>query len=124
MNTFTATGRLGRDAELRDANGTPVLNFPVATDTGFGDRKATMWINAAIWGKRAQAMSEMLRKGQFVAVTGELSQREYEKDGQPRTSLELRVAEIDLGPKQGDDQDKAPAPSATSGRQHDDEIPF
>lgn len=78
-----------------------------------------MWLNAAIWGKRAQAMASMLNKGQFVALTGELSQREYEKDGQPRTSLELRVAEIDLGPKQSDG-----ASAGVSSQQHEDEMPF
>lgn len=119
MNTLSLTGRVGRDAELRDAGGTPVLNFPVATDTGFGDRKATMWLNAALWGKRAQAMAEMLNKGQFVAITGKLSQREYEKDGQTRTSLELRVAEIDLGPKKWSD-----AGTGAASPQHEDEIPF
>lgn len=119
MNTLSLTGRVGRDAELLDAGGTPVLNFPVATDTGFGDRKKTMWLNAALWGKRAQAMAEMLSKGQFVALTGELSQREYEKDGQTRTSLELRVNEIDLGPK------KSSEPNAgAASPKSEDEIPF
>ncbi len=111
--------RLGRDAELRDANGTPVLNFPVATDTGFGDRQNTMWLNAALWCKRAQAMASMLSKGQFVAATGELSQRKYEKDGQTRTSLELRVAEIDLGPKSSSDTG-----SGAASLEQKDEMPF
>ena len=128
MNTITATGRLVADPQpVKSVGSSQVLNFRVASDVGFGDRKTTLWLSCAVWGKRAESLSNVLAKGQFVCVSGELSQREYEKDGQSRTSLELRVAELDLGPKQGDapSQTAAPASAPAPGAAiTDDEIPF
>ena len=67
----------------------------------------------------------MLSKGQYVAISGELSQREYEKDGQTRTSLEVRVGEVDLGPKvSGSPAPSAGQQTAGAGKDVDDEIPF
>lgn len=120
MNTITFTGRVVADHDgVRAVGDNKVLNFRVASDTGFGDRKTTLWLNCALWNGRAEKLAQFLGKGQFVAITGELSQREYEKDGQTRTSLEVRVADIDLGPKTsgGSAQPSSAAPI-------DDEVPF
>lgn len=120
MNTISLTGRVVADHQgLRDVGDNKVLNFRVGSDVGFGDRKSTLWLNCALWNARAEALAPYIWKGQFVAITGELSQREYEKDGQTRTSLELRVNEIDLGPKQTSD-----AGTGTTSPQHEDEMPF
>ena len=42
-------GRLGKDAEVKEINGKNVINFTVAVDTGYGDKKTTLWIDAAKW---------------------------------------------------------------------------
>ncbi len=128
MNTFTFTGRVVADHDGAKAVGqTQVLNFRVASDVGFGDRKSTLWLGCAIWGARAEKLAPFIAKGQYVAISGELSQREYEKDGQARTALEVRVGEVDLGPKVSDGG-AAPATggsqSAAPAGQVDDEIPF
>ena len=40
LNVCTFTGRLGRDAEQKYlSTGTAVLEFSIAVDTGFGDKK-------------------------------------------------------------------------------------
>ncbi|GGH24634.1 single-strand binding protein [Cribrihabitans marinus] len=121
MNTFTFTGRVVADHDgVRQVGDNKVLNFRVASDVGFSNHKSTLWLSCALWNKRAEALAPMLSKGQFVAISGELSQREYEKDGQTRTALEVRVGEVDLGPKvQGGSQQPT-----SSGGQVDDEVPF
>lgn len=126
MNTFTFTGRVVAEHDgPRDVSGTSVLNFRVASDTGFGDRKSTLWLGCALWGKRAEVLAPMLAKGQYVAISGELSSREYEKDGQTRTALEVRVGEVDLGPKvSGSSAPSAGQQAAGTGEGVDDEIPF
>jgi len=97
-NVFSFTGTIGRDAEVRSTpNGQSVLNVTVANNTGFGDRQKTLWVRVALWGKRAEgSFPSYLKKGQQVFVSGELSQSEYQQDGQTRTSLELNASVLDL----------------------------
>ena len=109
-NVFSCTGRLGRDAEVRHTPaGQSVLSVAIATDTGYGDSKKTLWISASLWGKQAEgSLVDYLKKGQEVFVSGELSQRDYEKDGVTKTTLELRVGVIDLiGGKRDDGQQQS-----------------
>ncbi len=99
MNLWAITGNLGRDAEVRQAGNSTVCGFSVAVKSGFGDKAQTNWVSCSIWGKQAEgALPGYLKKGQQVAVTGELSTREYEG----KTYLELRVNSIDLVGSKGD----------------------
>ena len=129
MNSFTAAGRLGRDAELKTlASGMSVAEIAIAVDTGFGDRKATMWVRGKIWGKRAESgLIQYLVKGKQVAVTGELSESKWAgKDGVERTSLELNIDRIDL--VGGGDGRAQPAPQqqapVTAAPDFDDDLAF
>lgn len=93
MNVFTATGNLGRDCRMGDAGGTSVCNFAVAVKSGFGDNQQTLWLDCALWGKRAEGrLPEFLLKGQQVAVSGELGTREHEG----KTYLTLRCNDVTL----------------------------
>jgi len=77
MLNITVAGRLGRDAEYKQTQqGQEVCSFAVAADVGFGDRKQTYWVDVSRWGKGAKGLSEILRKGSAVAVTGELTLHE------------------------------------------------
>jgi len=133
MNVLTATGNLGKDAEVRTAGSTTVCGFSLAMTAGYGDKKQTVWLDCSIWGKQAEgALPSYLKKGQQVAVSGELSTREHEG----KTYLQLRVNSIDLIGKRDDSQQAAPqAPSAQAAQSQppaqqsgggaiDDDIPF
>jgi len=86
-NVFTCTGRLGKDPEVRHLDGGKVVcNFSMAVS---GFRDSTLWLRVAVWGKAAEACGEFLHKGSRVCASGELSTREYESNGQKRTSVEL-----------------------------------
>lgn len=137
MNVFTATGNIGRDAETRHTpSGTAVASFSLAVSSGYGDNKKTTWVRCALFGKRAEGgLIQYLTKGTQVAVTGELSLNEYEKDGQTRSSLDLRVSEVDLigGKTQnGSNASQTPQPAASNagpdygaGNDYDDQdFPF
>jgi single-strand DNA-binding protein len=98
-NVLSFTGTCGRDAEVRYLpSGQAVLNVTVANNIGYGDKQQTLWINCAVWGKRAEgALKDYLKKGQQVFVSGELSQREYKaNDGSTKTALELNASILDL----------------------------
>lgn len=104
MNLLAMTGNLGCDAEVRQAGSSTVCSFSVALSSGWGDKKTTAWMNCSLWGKQAEgSLPTYLKKGQQVALTGELSTREYQaKDGTMKKSLELRVGTIDLIGKRDD----------------------
>lgn len=97
MNVFTASGNIGRDAEVRNAGGTSVAGFSLAVKSGYGDKAQTVWVDCSIWGKQAESgLVQYLKKGQFVVVTGELGTREHEG----KTYVTLRVNNVTLGGKQ------------------------
>ena len=97
MNVFTASGNIGRDAEVRNAGGTSVAGFSLAVKSGYGDKAQTVWVDCSLWGKQAESgLVQYLKKGQFVVVTGELGTREHEG----KTYITLRVNNVTLGGKQ------------------------
>jgi single-strand DNA-binding protein len=89
-------GRLGRDPETRTVGNDSVTKLNVASDHGWGDKKTTTWISVDVWGKRGESVAKILKKGSEVVIRGEVYTREYEKDGQKRTSLECRADAVDF----------------------------
>ncbi len=144
INSWTFSGNVGADAELRSTNaGEKVLSFRVASNSGFGERKKTNWVDCSFWGKRAESVSPYIRKGVKLTIIGELSLEEFtRKDGTPGTKLAVRVSEIDLPSKAengdaggggGRDYGNVPAKGGAGGRgggkpafdqDLDDPIPF
>ena len=127
MNLFVFTGNLGNDAEVGQAGSTTVANFSVAVSSGYGDKKTTNWVRCALFGKRAEGgLMPYLVKGQQVAISGELSLREYDKDGVTKSSLEVNVGELDLIGKAGESKGQPSQNDAPSSGDDflDDDIPF
>lgn len=133
MNVICTAGQLGRDSEMRYLNnGDPVLAFSVADSQG--QAKPTIWWNCSLFGKRAESLSQYLKKGQSVTVSGVVTMREYtDKEGQKKQAFDIRVSDVALqgGQRQ---QEAAPAPArqaaprsaqaAPSFSDMDDDIPF
>ena len=126
-NVIAFTGNLGKDAELKEVGGSQVLNFSVANSVGFGDRKQTLWMGCAIWGKQATALEQYMKKGTKVFVSGELSTREYNE----KTYLEVRVNSVDFCGSKSDGESSqsapvpAPAPAPAAQEQGGSEdLPF
>ena len=132
MNVFTCTTRLYKDAEQRfTKNGDPIVSFRGAVDSGFGQNKKTSWLKFNLWGKRGDSLLPYLKDKTQVVVSGEFSNEEYtDKDGNKRTSAEIRVNELTLvgGKPEGQQQAAAPRQQATAqqagGMDMDDDIPF
>jgi single-strand DNA-binding protein len=118
VNSIFIAGSLGKDAELRQlSSGESVANFSVAD--GQGKDKPTIWWNCQLFGKRAESLSQYLTKGQAVAVSGSLSEREWtDKEGQTRKSLNVRVHDLAL---QGGRKETA-APKKSND--FDESVPF
>ncbi len=94
-NKFSGEGNLGTDPELRNTGGDDddaVCNLriyfdkPVPVDDGFED-KGGFWMNVEIWGKRAIACSNLLKKGNRVSVEGALIEKRWEDDSNEEKSM-------------------------------------
>lgn len=100
---ITICGNTTAPAELRfTPSGAAVANFTVASTPRTFDKNSNEWkdgttlfMRCSAWRDMAENIAETLdQKGMRVIVTGRLTQRSYEKDGQTRTTVELEVDEI------------------------------
>ena len=139
FNKIIVVGYLGRDPELRyTPDGTPVCNFTVATTDRRKDKSGefqdnTTWFRVSLFGRQAEVASQYLSKGRQVFIEGTLSQRDYtDKDGNARTSLEVRGSELQFIGSRGDEGStsgeprpaKSVQPDRAAGPITDDDIPF
>lgn len=94
-----AVGRIGKDAELRQTKEkTAVSNFSLAVEVGWGERKKTLWLDCALWGKQAESLTQYLLKGKMIAILGELDVRAWisQQDNEPRAAIQVNVSEVTL----------------------------
>ena len=90
------------DPELRYANnGNSVTNFRVASNsrrknqqTGQWEDGDTTFLSVSAFGGLGENVAARFKKGQRVNITGQLKQREYEKDGQRRTVYEVTANSV------------------------------
>lgn len=112
MNNISIAGNLGRDAELRWLpNGDAVCAFTVADSQG--KDKETIWWRCSMFGKRAESLAPYLKKGAQVTVAGNVTERTYEKDGEQKKAMEIRVSDVALQgsrTQESDSQRNKPAP--------------
>lgn len=92
MISAVICGNIGKDSEVRDAGGSKVCSFNVASSTKVKGEDVTTWVRCSMFGKRGETLSQYLTKGSMVAASGTLSTREYEG----KTYLELNVSDIKL----------------------------
>ena len=106
MSDVTVVGNVGEPSLKFTNSGKPVLEFSLAENhskknqQGGWDEDGTTWRRVSIWDKKAEALGEVLKKGDRVIVTGSERIREWEsKDGGKGQSLELTAREIGIIPR-------------------------
>lgn len=126
INRVVVGGRLTRDPELRaTAGGTSVLTFSLASNERRQNRQTGEWencpsyVDCAVFGKRADALSRILSKGTHAVVEGRLRWSQWEKDGQRRSKIEVVVDEVEL-PSAGGGREATARPEQAGG----EDIPF
>lgn len=88
MNSVQLMGRLGNDPEMRvTQSGTEVAKFRLAVPRGRD--KETGWFDVVCFGKTASVAAQYLKKGQRVAITGQLRQERWtdQQTGQKRSRV-------------------------------------
>ena len=155
INRVVISGNLTRDPELRRTqSGMGILGFGVAVNDRRQNSQTGEWedyanfIDCTVFGRRAEALENILSKGMKVAIEGKLRWSQWERDGQKRSKIEVIVDELEFmqrrdggngggsygggnsGGYQGGGNNAAPAPAAeapqvdTASSVYDDDIPF
>jgi single-strand DNA-binding protein len=121
MAQLFGLARLGRDAEVRFTQaGKPVATLALAFDYGKKEngKRPSQWVDAALWGERAEALAPYLLKGQQLSVTvDDVHIETFQKnDGTQGHKLTGRVSNIEFAGSapQQNGQGQQPAPSAPS----------
>lgn len=108
---LTGLARLGRDAELRRTQGgEAVSNLSLAYNYGMKDQQTgnrpTQWVEAALWGRQAEALQQYLLKGtQVVAALRDVRLEVFQRnDGSSGTKLVGTVIQLELAGSRQDTQ--------------------
>jgi single-strand DNA-binding protein len=94
--------RIGNEPVVKyTADGKPVMELSLAYDYGRKDqtgKRATQWINATMFGDRAEKLAPYLHKGNQLMVTlNDLHVETYtKKDGVTGVSLKAKISEVEL----------------------------
>ena len=96
MNVVCLLGRLTANPELRHtASDAPVTNFTIAVDRAYqpkGTERQADFINIVAWRQTAEFITRYFRKGQRIALQGQLQSRPFtDKEGNKRTAYEVVV---------------------------------
>lgn len=79
MNKVNLIGNLVKDPELRyTKHNTPVASYTIAINSRYGEHQETDYINITTWGKSGEFVSKYFKKGQAIAITGRLKNKNYE----------------------------------------------
>jgi single-strand DNA-binding protein len=121
MIKLQVIGNLGGDCTLKEVNGKNVINFNVAHSEKFKDamgnlKERTTWVNCAYWTDRT-TVAQYLKKGKTVYVEGAPEAEAYtNKEGQPASTLKLRVFNLQLlgGANEGNESNNANSNSSYS----------
>lgn len=116
MSDTTVVGNCGEPNLKFTPSGKPVLEFSLAENhskknqQGGWEEDGTTWRRVSIWDKKAEALAEVLKKGDRVIVSGQERIREWEgKDGGKGQSLELNARDIGIIPRAQQNRQQAPA---------------
>ncbi len=97
MNTVVLVGRLGQDPEIKYFDsGSVKAKFSIAVDRNFSkENKETDWFNIEVWGRQAEFVSEWVKKGSLVSVTGQVEVQKWtDQAGNPKEWPSIRATDV------------------------------
>lgn len=123
MNKNYFTGRTTKDLEMRYAQGDNPMaigRFSLAVDSGYGDKKKTNFFNMTVFGKTAENMEKMVKKGTKILVECEANQNQYkDKNGNNVNTVDFIVKSFEFCESKGSNQQSQnndrPQPSNSDG---------
>jgi single-strand DNA-binding protein len=108
LNSVIVAGNLTKDPVFRQTtNGTPVVNFSIASNRRFRDKndewkEDVCYVGVVAWNRLAESCRDKLRKGNAVLVDGELQSRTFKTDDSTnRTIVEIKARRIQFLNRRG-----------------------
>lgn len=118
LNSVIIAGNLTKDPIFRQTtNGTPVVNFSIASNRRFRDKndewkEDVCYVGVVAWNRLAESCRDKLKKGNAVLVDGELQSRTFKtEDGGNRTIVEIKARRIQFLNKRSSQSDDKDEPS-------------
>lgn len=101
-DVLTIAGNIGNDPTANETrSGKAVINFRVATSSGYFDQRTGAWVDGvtnwyavSAFGKLAEHARASLHRGDPVIVVGRLRQKEWEANGRKGVDVELTADAI------------------------------
>jgi single-strand DNA-binding protein len=116
LNSVIIAGNLTKDPIFRQTtNGTPVVNFSIASNRRFRDKndewkEDVCYVGIVAWNRLAESCRDKLKKGNAVLVDGELQSRTFKtEDGSNRTIVEIKARRIQFLNKRASGNDNEPS---------------
>lgn len=132
INNVVLVGRMTLDAELRyTPSNQAVATFILAVNRNFknqdGEREAD-FINCVIWRQQAENLTNWVKKGALIGVTGRIQTRSYDNQQGQRVYVTEVVAEsfqlLESRGQQSNSQDSSFGNSSSMDIQDDEDLPF
>lgn len=133
MNKVFLIGNITRDPELSETNsGVAVCRFSIAVNrrrTSADAEQQTDFFNVTAWRGLAETVTRYCKKGNKIAVTGQIQIRQYEdREGAKKTSVDVVADDVEfLSPKSNDEARTQETPKkkpALEPFDDDSDIPF
>ena len=131
MNKWYGIGNLTKDVELlMTTSGVYVAKFTIAVQRKYSNEngeKETDFINCIAWRKLAENLNKYCKKGDKIAVVGEIQIRSYDaKDGSKRYVTEIVADEIEfINTKKVEvKEEEQPQEINYFNSNYDDDLPF
>ena len=130
MNNVNIIGRLTKDVEVRKTStNKSVSSFSIAVDNlaTKDSEKTTSFFNCNAWNNVAETLSKYTRKGDRIAISGSLIQRNYEnKNGEKNSVVEINVNSITLieNKKENASVNRENKSVENDNKINDDDLPF
>jgi len=118
MNKLQLLATITKDIELKYAqSGTCIASFSVAYNSKYKDQSGqyiekASFFDVTAFGKTAENLQKFFHRGSRILIDGELDYQSWEKDGQKRSKIGIKLHSFDFIDRKSDTQHQdAPQPS-------------
>jgi single-strand DNA-binding protein len=97
LNRAEFIGRLVKDPEMRyAASGTGMCTFTLACGWKTKEKEGTEYVRVVAYQKLAEIITQYMKKGSQMYVSGRMTTRSYDKDGEKRYSTEVVADQMQM----------------------------